>query len=255
MNVKQPQILIVEDEGLVAWELQEALTRMGYRVPHVVATGRDALASVVADCPDLIMMDIRLDGPLDGIETARRIKDICSVPVVYLTADCNDATLEKAKTTEAYGYILKPFEERALRASLEIALSRGRKDLEKKEAQEWNEIIIKNLEQGVIAADQEGAITRCNALALELLACSEKDLLGKPFTQVIKVVDARTRAPEAFALASMMIDNAAVIKSDCLLSVGESSSVPIEYRLAPLKNKNNNTIGTIFFMKRRFPAA
>ncbi len=250
MSVHKPQILIVEDEGLVAWELQEALTSMGYSVPHIVATGKDALSSVVTDCPDLIMMDIRLDGPIDGIETARRIKEICPVPVVYLTADCNDATLQKAKGTEAYGYLLKPFEERALRATLEIALSHGRRDRAKNEEQEWNEIILKNLEHGIVAADPKGVITRCNRKALELLACDEKELLGKPFSQAVRILDGRTRVPETLSIAKTIIDDAAVAKTGCLLTVSGKPSVPIEYRLAPLKNRNNNTIGTILFLKR-----
>jgi CheY-like chemotaxis protein len=250
MSVNKPQILIVEDEGLVAWELQEALTHMGYAVPHVVATGKDALASVVADCPDLIVMDIRLDGPINGIETARRIKDICPVPVVYLTADCNDATLQQAKATEAYGYILKPFEERALRASLEMALSRGRRDREKKEEQEWNEIILKNLGQGILAADPKGVITRCNQTALEMMACGEKDLVGKPFSQAVRLVDGQTYVPETLSLTKTIIDDTAVEKTGCLLTVNGKPTLSLEYRLAPLKNKNNNTIGTIFFMKR-----
>jgi len=242
MSVHKPQILIVEDEGLVAWELQEALTAMGYSVPHIVATGKDALSSVV--------MDIRLDGPIDGIETARRIKEICPVPVVYLTADCNDATLQKAKGTEAYGYLLKPFEERALRATLEIALSHGRRDRAKNEEQEWNEIILKNLEHGIVAADPKGVITRCNRKALELLACDEKELLGKPFSQAVRILDGRTRVPETLSIAKTIIDDAAVAKTGCLLTVSGKPSVPIEYRLAPLKNRNNNTIGTILFLKR-----
>ncbi|HEQ72049.1 MAG TPA: response regulator, partial [Spirochaetia bacterium] len=89
----KPRVLVVEDEGLVALELKEALSKMGYGVSNVVSSGNEALDSVVADCPDLILMDIRLDGPLDGIETARRIKEICNIPVIYLTADINDSTL------------------------------------------------------------------------------------------------------------------------------------------------------------------
>jgi DNA-binding response OmpR family regulator len=233
MRVNKPQILIVEDEGLVAWELQEALTHMGYRVPHVVSSGKDALDSVVADCPDLI------------------IKEICPIPVIYLTADCNEATLQKAKDTEAYGYILKPFEERALRASLEIALSRGRRDLEKKEEHEWNEIILKNLEDGVIAANPKGAVTRCNAKALAMLERGEGEVLGKPFASLVRISDERTLVPETLSVVKTIIDNEASGKSGCRLAVREGKSIPIEYRLAPLKNKNNNTIGAIIFLKPR----
>jgi PAS domain-containing protein len=213
-----------------------------------MSVNKPQILIVVADCPDLIIMDIRLDGPIDGIETARRVKDICPVPVIYLTADCNEATLEQAKNTEAYGYILKPFEERALRASLEIALARGRKDLENKGEHEWNEIILKNLEDGIIAADPSGIVTRVNDKALDMLARSRTDCVGANFAELVRVLDGKTGAPETLSLTQTIIDNEAKEKSDCLLAVDQKTTLPIKYRLAPLRNKNNNTIGAILFL-------
>ena len=247
--VRTPQILVVEDEGLVALELKEALSRMGYHVPHVVASGKEALASVVADCPDLIIMDIRLDGPINGIETAQRIKQICPIPVVYLTADCNDATLRQATDTEAYGYILKPFEERALRASLEIALSRGKKDRASKEEREWNEIILKNLCDGILAADPKGAVSRVNAVALQLLGKREVDCLGKKLSEVVRISCGNPPVPETLSVTRTIIDNEPVEKTDCRLAAADNAFVRVDYRLAPLKNRNNNTIGAILFLK------
>ncbi len=249
--MKKPQILVVEDEGLVALELKEALGRMGYDVPHVVASGKEALSSVVADCPDLIIMDIRLDGPIDGIETAKRIKQICPIPVVYLTADCNDTTLQEAKDTEAYGYILKPFEERALRASLEIALSRGRQERENKEEREWNEIILKNLGDGIVAADPKGVISRCNSVALDLLERTAGECVGRKLTDVVKIVGADASVPEPLFVTRTIIDNEAIEKQNYRLVVNETKTVPVGYRLAPLKNKNNNTIGAILLLKKQ----
>jgi CheY-like chemotaxis protein len=248
--MRKPQILVVEDEGLVALELKEALERMGYSVPHMAASGKEALASVIADCPDLIIMDIRLDGPIDGIETAKRVKQICPIPVIYLTADCNDATLQEATTTEAYGYILKPFEERALRAALEIALSRGRKDREDKEEREWNEIILKNLNDGILAADPKGTVSRCNDVALALLGRRREECLGKPLGKVVRIVCRNNAVPESLSVTRTIIENEAVENPDCRLLINETQSVPVAYRLAPLKNKNDNTIGAILFIKR-----
>ena len=119
------RILVVEDEPIVALDLQLRLQRMGYDVPVVVASGEEALASVQLASPDLVLMDINLEGEMDGVEAADRLAGQY-VPVVYLTAYSNDLTLDRAKTTEPYGYLLKPFEERELQTTIEVAIYKHR---------------------------------------------------------------------------------------------------------------------------------
>ena len=121
------KIMVVEDEGIVGLELSEALNRMGYQVLPVVATGHEALETVVVEHPDLILMDIRLEGELDGVETARKIHNNFKIPIIYLTAHSDETTIQRAKHTESYGYLLKPFEERSLRAAIEVALYKAKK--------------------------------------------------------------------------------------------------------------------------------
>ena len=116
------QILVVEDEPIVALDLQQRLQRMGYRVPEVVATGEEAVAAARARAPDLVLMDINLAGEVDGVAAAERIRHDRRVPVVYLTAYSNERTLQRAKVTEPYGYLLKPFEDRELQTTIEVAL-------------------------------------------------------------------------------------------------------------------------------------
>ncbi len=118
-------ILVVEDEPIVALDLQLRLQRMGYDVPVVVASGEEALASAHDMPPDLVLMDINLEGQMDGIEAADRLA-AQHVPVVYLTAYSNDRTLERAKITGPYGYLLKPFEERELQTTIEVAIYKHR---------------------------------------------------------------------------------------------------------------------------------
>jgi len=119
------RILVVEDEPIVALDLQLRLQRMGYNVPVFVASGEEALASAQLSPPDLVLMDINIEGEMDGVEAADRLAQQY-VPVVYLTAYSNDRTLERAKTTEPYGYLLKPFEERELQTTIEVAISKHR---------------------------------------------------------------------------------------------------------------------------------
>ncbi len=118
------KILVVEDERVVARDIEKRLKKLGYVVAASVATGEAALEKVAAYRPDLVLMDIRLKGQMDGIEAAEQIRVVFGTPVIYLTAYADEATLERAKVTEPFGYIVKPFDERDLQVAIEIALRR-----------------------------------------------------------------------------------------------------------------------------------
>ena len=118
------KILVVEDEEIVAFDIEITLTSLGYKVPAVFSSGEDALNQVGIIKPDLVLMDIILAGQMDGVETAEKIKQYFDIPVAYLTAHNDLPTLQRAKRSEPFGYLLKPFEERELHTSIEIALAR-----------------------------------------------------------------------------------------------------------------------------------
>lgn len=124
--MSEKKILIVEDEAIVAEDIRRTLEKLGYQVMGVVATGEAAVARVTADRPDLVLMDVVLQGELSGIETAASLRQEHQVPVVYLTAYADPATLERAKLTEPFGYLLKPFKEKDLHTAIEIALYKSR---------------------------------------------------------------------------------------------------------------------------------
>ena len=119
---KKKKIFVVEDEKIVAMDIKNSLKRAGYIVTGVVSTGEEALLKVSEALPDLVLMDIRLKGKLDGIETAKKIYSQFDIPIVYLTAYADDKTLERAKVTEPFGYLLKPFEDRELEITIDIAI-------------------------------------------------------------------------------------------------------------------------------------
>lgn len=125
-------ILVVEDEPIVAEDIANRLTRMGYAVIGVVESGEEAIAIARATPPSLILMDIVLEGELDGIEAAQWIRDSLQIPVVYLTANADEITLQRAKATVPFGYLLKPFKERELQVTIEIAISRHQTEMEVK---------------------------------------------------------------------------------------------------------------------------
>jgi CheY-like chemotaxis protein len=126
------RILVVEDEAIVALQVRSTLERHGYTVTGTCAAGDDALASIAATPPDLVLMDIRLRGSRDGVDTAAAIRSTSHLPIIYLTAHSDDATLERAHATEPYGYLLKPFDSRELCIMVEVALHKHRVDEEKR---------------------------------------------------------------------------------------------------------------------------
>jgi CheY-like chemotaxis protein len=127
------QILVVEDDNITVMELQDRLQKLGYAVSGVASYGEEAIEKAGKTRPDLVLMDIRLKGNMNGIEAAKDIRTRFDIPVIYLTALADEDTLQRAKATEPYGYISKPFDERGLQAAVEIALHRhkvGRKSEE-----------------------------------------------------------------------------------------------------------------------------
>ncbi|MDP3722537.1 MAG: response regulator [Candidatus Omnitrophota bacterium] len=121
-----PKVLIVEDERIVAKGLHARLTWMGYAVVASVASGEAAIREAEHSSPDLVLMDIRLEGPMDGIEAARRIQQRFNIPVVYLTAHADEQTFERAKQTRPCGYLTKPYAEAELKRAIESALQTSR---------------------------------------------------------------------------------------------------------------------------------
>ncbi len=112
--MENTRILVVEDEAIVAKDIEGSLKNLGYAVCGRVYTGEEAIQKVTETQPDLVLMDILLKGDMDGIETAQQIRTRFNIPVVYLTAHADEKTLRRAKMTQPYGYLTKPFEEKEL---------------------------------------------------------------------------------------------------------------------------------------------
>ena len=115
-------ILLVEDNAIVAFDMQQRLQKLGYHVQGTVASGEEAIEAVSRRAPSLILMDIFLDGKIDGIEAAKAILENAQIPIIFLTGHDDEQTLNRAKITETFGYIIKPAESRDLHVAIEIAL-------------------------------------------------------------------------------------------------------------------------------------
>jgi len=125
------KILIVEDEGIVSLHIKNTLEGLGYTVSGIACSAEDAIMKAMEDRPDLVLMDIVLQGIVDGIDAAEKIRALFNIPVIYLTAHADESTLQRAKTTGPAGYIVKPFKERDLQIGVEFALYKAKMSAEK----------------------------------------------------------------------------------------------------------------------------
>jgi PAS domain S-box-containing protein len=183
------RILIVEDERITAEDLRDILTELGYVVTASVSSGAEAIARAEETKPDLALMDIRIKGEMDGTETARILRERFNLPVVYLTAHADSATLSRAKLAAPLGYVTKPFQEAELHASIEMALHKHREDLKSQGNQEMLASTLRAIADGVIAVDRNEIITLFNPSAEAWTSVSVHQALGQPFRQVFPLVD------------------------------------------------------------------
>lgn len=139
-------VLVVEDESIVSKDIQHSLKKLGYNVVGAAATGEKALELVASENPDIVLMDIMLKGDMTGIDTAAKVKETKGIPVIFLTAYADESTLAKAKITEPYGYIIKPFKEIDLHTSIEMALYKHSKEKEVEKERDLLYNIVENKE-------------------------------------------------------------------------------------------------------------
>jgi hypothetical protein len=244
------RILVVEDDKIIAMELRARLQRWGFSVPATAATGEEAIRATLTHQPDLILMDIWLQGPMDGIQAAEKIHHDLDTPIIYVTANADEPTLERAKLTEPYGYVLKPFEEIELRTTIEIALYKHTLETKLKENEQWLSTTLTSIGDAVIATDAKGAVTFINPVALELMKVTREDVLGKGLGEIFQIVDVTTRRvstnPETAALENDTIQRPS---SQILLIARDGSEVPIYYNVAPIRDAKGKHLGVVLVFR------
>lgn len=193
MDNKCCKVLVVEDEGLIAHDISNRLTALGHEVVAAVGTAQEALEK--AGEADIVLMDIRIDGPVDGIEAAARIRERYQLPVVFLTAHSDRPTLDRAKLTGAFGYLVKPIAHASLNTAIEIALYKHRMERQLEEREALLRTTLGSVADAVVVTDPLSRVLMLNAAAEKLTGWTHSEAEGKPVLRVLGLVDAESGEP------------------------------------------------------------
>jgi PAS domain S-box-containing protein len=244
------QILVVEDDGIIALDVESQLKRMGYAVPALACSGEEALAKAAETRPDLVLMDIRLKGELDGIAAAEQIRRLHSIPVVYLTAHADDDTLSRVKRTEPAGYVLKPVDTRELHASIELALYKHQMERKLRQAERWLAATLKSIGEAVLATDEDGRVVFINPVAEALTGWKRQEALGQDVAAVLRLVHPQTRQPVERALVREAREGTlgGLASAPLLISKG-GAEMPIEHTAAPIRDGQGGSTGSIWVFR------
>jgi PAS domain S-box-containing protein len=240
------RILIVEDERITAEHLHDILSDLGYTVTAAVASGAAAIHEAERTQPDLILMDIHLEGDIDGVEAARTIRDRLRIPAVYLTAHADQETLRRAREAEPLGYVVKPFQETELQASIEMALYKARADREAEAREQRLAAMFRAMGEGLVAIDQTGAVTLLNPAAEGWTGWRQQDATGRRFEEVFRIIQASTRTPVDNPLRRASLDGViAELESGILLISREGPEHRIAGTAAPIRDHNGKPAGAV----------
>jgi DNA-binding NtrC family response regulator len=245
------RILIVEDERITAEDLRETLTDLGYLVTAAVSNGADAIAQAEQNTPDLALMDVRIQGDLDGTETARVLRERFNIPVIYLTAHADGSTVTRAKDAEPLGYITKPFQEAALHASIEIALHKHREELKSRGKEELLASTLRAIAEGVISADTAETITLFNPAAEAWTGRPAREALGRPVNDVFQVLSAATGEPLALPWATVFSGGTLrELPTNAVLVSRTGEKRAISGSIAPIRDHRGAVSGAVLVFGR-----
>jgi PAS domain S-box-containing protein len=246
------RILIAEDEALVAADLARCLAEMGYAIAGIVDTGEAAVAQTLALKPDLVLMDIRLKGQLDGIEAAGQIRTAYRPPppVVFLTAYADEETLARAGYSDPFAYVVKPFDIRALRAAVQTAFYRHNAEVRLRKLERRLATTLRSLGNAVIATDKDGLVNYINPMGEALTGWTLFEAMGQPLAHVFRVVRARDRQPIPDP-AQRAVEEGRMndLNHDTLLLRRDGRETPIEENTSPIRDDEGRITGAVLIIR------
>jgi two-component system cell cycle sensor histidine kinase/response regulator CckA len=243
------KILVVEDEYIVAMALEKSLEHMGYVVAATADSGRAAIEKASETRPDLVLMDIRLKGPMDGIEAGATIHTRFDLPLVYTTAYADEDTLQRARITEPYGYIIKPFDDRDLRTAIEIALHRHRADKKVRDSEQRFSTTLASIADAVVAADADGSVSFMNPAAEALTGWHQSDALGKKMSSALWVVDEDGHMVAEKTVRKVLRAGGAFSLANHILITQAGTEVPVDCTVAPIRNGQGAISGVVMAVR------
>jgi len=247
--VRPPHVLIVEDEAIIALDIKRLLSSSGFGVAAVASTAEQAIRAIETSKPDLVLMDVHLKGAKDGIETALHIRNTYHLPVVFVTAHADKATLERARQTEPFGYIVKPISALSLTSTVEMALHKHRIERQLEEHRAWLATVLQSVPDAVIVSDLAGHVQFLNSAAEQLLGGEHAKLLGQPVDELLPLASG-----ERSNLASQTLDkaewgNRVTFPKDALLTLQpHGRQIPVEGDVVVSYN-GEQPVGAIFTLR------
>lgn len=243
-------IMVVEDESIVAKDIESSLGRLGYTVCALASTGDEAIAAACQHRPDLILMDIMLKGKTDGVEAARQISSLLATPIVFLTAYSDESTIRRAKQVNAYGYLLKPFEERELRTTIEMALYKSVMERRLQQNREWLETILNCIADGVLTTNADGRVEFCNPVAERLTGWAADEMRLRNLSEVVCLKGERGDEAVEIDFQQIMRNGPAMVEQrNCILIARDGAQAKVEVIAVPLRHSNGQVTGIVIVLR------
>jgi PAS domain S-box-containing protein len=234
------KILIIENNQIIAHDLQARLIDHGYQVIGICASGQEAIQSIQTLSPDIIIMNVHLQRGTDGIETGELVRSNHNLPVIYMTEFARQATLRQAKNTDPFGYIFIPFTDRQIFSTLDIAVLRIQFEKEIQEGQKWLTGLLNGIADGVIAINHQGLIRYINPVALALTGWEQKDATGRAVHDVLKLTNERTGALidlSEYGNSMHNIEDSPAFEAMLIAQTGKET--PIEVKVTKIADSNS----------------
>jgi len=246
--VERARILIVEDEELVALSIQSYLAEMGHLGSRIATTGESAIGAIAEFGPDLVLMDINLGGAMRGTEAARFITEHFKLPVVFLTAYSDDGTLEDAGLARPYGYIVKPFDEKSLKSTIEMALVKAAGDGEIERSKEKLEAIIQSMGEGIVVTGSSGLVEYMNARAVALLGQSPKPKTAS-LVSILSLAEREGGAAISLDFVEVIFEGKNRKFRDCMVKGPGGAPFLAEVDLVPFRDARGRSRGLVLALR------
>ena len=250
--MKSKRLLIVEDQAIVAADLEARLRTMGYEPVGVTALGENAFPLAEELQVDLVLMDIQLKGATDGITAANHIRDGLEIPVVFVTAHTDEATFQRARITAPFGYVLKPFNDHELHTAIEVALDRHASEVRLKRTQQSLATVIESIGGGLVVTDEWGLVQMMNRAASLLSGWSPEEAFLKPFGEVFGFVDTSTLEPVDFPIPKTADAGLSALGPRTLKLPGRAGGAAIiDCACSPIRHGNGRVTGMVWMLSDR----